>query len=212
MTNRYLTVSSRRLRHQRWSAQLQQQHCSIGRSIMHMPRHCCVVLCSTACPSCPSDNESQKHGTNGPYRQGMSRLLQQQRIFSGAAELVANHHFEKSLRLVISFGGLKRSQFLSALEERLKPALQEVREEDRQCLAASQQQCYVRCRVCGAHMPCMITFSPCPTCKSSQQHVNIMYAADKQQQCTGCILCARPSKSLQPLTLPGHVPYTCSSK
>lgn len=44
-----------------------------------------------------------------------------------AAELVDNTHFEKSLRLVISFGSLKRSQFVSALEERLKPALDKVR-------------------------------------------------------------------------------------
>lgn len=43
------------------------------------------------------------------------------------AELVDNTHFEKSLRLVISFGSLKRAQFLNALEERLKPALNKVR-------------------------------------------------------------------------------------
>ena len=41
-------------------------------------------------------------------------------------ELVDNTHFEKSLRLVISFGSLKRSQFVNALEERLKPALAKV--------------------------------------------------------------------------------------
>jgi hypothetical protein len=40
---------------------------------------------------------------------------------------VDNHHFEKSLRLVISFGSLKRAQFVNALEERLKPALDKVR-------------------------------------------------------------------------------------
>jgi len=43
------------------------------------------------------------------------------------AELVDNTHFEKSLRLVISFGSLKRAQFVHALEERLKPALEKVR-------------------------------------------------------------------------------------
>jgi len=43
-------------------------------------------------------------------------------------ELVDNTHFEKSLRLVISFGSLKRSQFVSALEERLKPALEKAKE------------------------------------------------------------------------------------
>jgi hypothetical protein len=41
-------------------------------------------------------------------------------------ELVAATSFEKSLRLVISFGSLKRAQFVSALEERLKPALDKV--------------------------------------------------------------------------------------
>eukprot|EP00879_Flechtneria_rotunda_P020668 GHRR01021747.1.p1 GENE.GHRR01021747.1~~GHRR01021747.1.p1 ORF type:complete len:142 (+),score=49.56 GHRR01021747.1:228-653(+) len=44
------------------------------------------------------------------------------------AELFDNPHFEKSLRLVISFGSLKRSQFSSALEERLKPALDKAKE------------------------------------------------------------------------------------
>jgi hypothetical protein len=42
------------------------------------------------------------------------------------AELIDCHSCEKSLRLVISFGSLKRSQFVSALEERLKPALAKV--------------------------------------------------------------------------------------
>jgi hypothetical protein len=41
-------------------------------------------------------------------------------------ELVGNTHFERSLRLVISFGSLKRAQFLNALEERLKPELAKV--------------------------------------------------------------------------------------
>ena len=36
--------------------------------------------------------------------------------------------FEKSLRLVISFGHLKRAQFLDALQERLEPRLKQVRE------------------------------------------------------------------------------------
>ncbi|KAF8060612.1 FAP2 [Scenedesmus sp. PABB004] len=45
-----------------------------------------------------------------------------------AAELVASTAFEKSLRLVISFGGLKRATFLNALEERLKPALTKAKE------------------------------------------------------------------------------------
>jgi hypothetical protein len=42
------------------------------------------------------------------------------------ADLVDSTHFEKSLRLIISFGSLKRGQFVSALEERLKPALDKV--------------------------------------------------------------------------------------
>lgn len=37
--------------------------------------------------------------------------------------------FEKSLRLVISFGHLKRAQFLDALQERLEPRLKQVREQ-----------------------------------------------------------------------------------
>jgi hypothetical protein len=45
---------------------------------------------------------------------------------AACSELVDNTHFEKSLRLVISFGSLKRSQFVNALEERLKPALAKV--------------------------------------------------------------------------------------
>eukprot|EP00775_Hariotina_reticulata_P003049 gene3049-3330_t len=48
------------------------------------------------------------------------QLLANQKVFD---ELIDSHSFEKSLRLVISFGSLKRSQFVSALEERLKPAL-----------------------------------------------------------------------------------------
>jgi hypothetical protein len=46
--------------------------------------------------------------------------------FTHTPDLVDNHHFEKSLRLVISFGSLKRAQFVNALEERLKPALDKV--------------------------------------------------------------------------------------
>lgn len=49
------------------------------------------------------------------------------------AELVDNSHFEKSLRLVISFGSLKRAQFVNALEERLKPALAKVSGEVLRC-------------------------------------------------------------------------------
>lgn len=52
-------------------------------------------------------------------------LLVHQEAFD---DLVSNTHFEKSLRLVISFGALKRSQFVSALEERLKPALDKAKE------------------------------------------------------------------------------------
>ncbi|GBF94321.1 hypothetical protein Rsub_06943 [Raphidocelis subcapitata] len=37
--------------------------------------------------------------------------------------LVSSESFERSLRLVISFGALKRQQFIHALEERLAPAL-----------------------------------------------------------------------------------------
>eukprot|EP00882_Tetradesmus_deserticola_P028756 GHRQ01032040.1.p2 GENE.GHRQ01032040.1~~GHRQ01032040.1.p2 ORF type:complete len:144 (+),score=72.36 GHRQ01032040.1:722-1153(+) len=46
------------------------------------------------------------------------------------AELVSDTHFERSLRLVISFGSLKRAQFLNALEERLKPELAKAKEPD----------------------------------------------------------------------------------
>lgn len=52
-------------------------------------------------------------------------LMANQKAFD---ELVDNTHFEKSLRLVISFGSLKRAQFINALEERLKPALNKAKE------------------------------------------------------------------------------------
>jgi hypothetical protein len=39
---------------------------------------------------------------------------------------VINGSFEKSLRLVISFGSLKRYQFIDALQERLEPRLKKV--------------------------------------------------------------------------------------
>ncbi len=42
------------------------------------------------------------------------------------AELAAAGNVEKTLRLVISFGGLKRGQFLGALKERLAPACEKV--------------------------------------------------------------------------------------
>eukprot|EP00798_Chlamydomonas_sp_ICE-L_P015760 gene15761-21883_t len=45
-------------------------------------------------------------------------------------EVVNNASFEKSLRLVISFGALKRDQFVDALEERLLPALKTYSEPD----------------------------------------------------------------------------------
>lgn len=38
-------------------------------------------------------------------------------------DVIASDAFEKTLRLVISFGHVKRLQFVSALEERLAPAL-----------------------------------------------------------------------------------------
>jgi len=41
--------------------------------------------------------------------------------------LVNADSFERSLRLVISFGALKRKQFVDALEERLAPPLKKVR-------------------------------------------------------------------------------------
>ncbi len=37
-----------------------------------------------------------------------------------------NGSFEKSLMLKISYGALKRSQFLDALQERLEPRLKQV--------------------------------------------------------------------------------------
>ena len=40
---------------------------------------------------------------------------------------MVNGSFEKSLRLVISYGHLKRAQFLDALQERLEPRLKKVR-------------------------------------------------------------------------------------
>ncbi len=44
-----------------------------------------------------------------------------------ALALVNADSFERSLRLVISFGSLKRKQFVDALEERLAPPLKKVR-------------------------------------------------------------------------------------
>ena len=41
--------------------------------------------------------------------------------------------FERSLRLVISFGSLKRQTFVSALEERLAPPLKKVCVRGRAC-------------------------------------------------------------------------------
>ena len=38
-------------------------------------------------------------------------------------EIISSSSYEKSLRLVISYGNLKRSQFLDALQERLEPKL-----------------------------------------------------------------------------------------
>lgn len=38
-------------------------------------------------------------------------------------EIINSDAFEKTLRLVISFGHIKRAQFVSALEERLAPPL-----------------------------------------------------------------------------------------
>ena len=38
-------------------------------------------------------------------------------------EIINSSSYEKSLRLVISYGNLKRSQFLDALQERLEPRL-----------------------------------------------------------------------------------------
>lgn len=42
------------------------------------------------------------------------------------ADLVSADSFEKTLRLVISYGSLKRAQFVNALEERLAPPLTQV--------------------------------------------------------------------------------------
>jgi len=44
--------------------------------------------------------------------------------------VINNQSFEKTLRLVISFGALKRSQFVNALEERISPALKKLGEPD----------------------------------------------------------------------------------
>ena len=41
-------------------------------------------------------------------------------------ELVKSNDVEKSLRMVISFGGVNQKNFWSALEERLKPPMQQV--------------------------------------------------------------------------------------
>ena len=43
------------------------------------------------------------------------------------ADVVNSSSFEKSLRLVISYGALKRSTFIEALQERLEPKLKQVR-------------------------------------------------------------------------------------
>ena len=42
------------------------------------------------------------------------------------ADVVNSSSFEKSLRLVISYGALKRSTFIEALQERLEPKLKQV--------------------------------------------------------------------------------------
>uniref|UniRef100_A0A383W2M2 Chalcone isomerase domain-containing protein n=1 Tax=Tetradesmus obliquus TaxID=3088 RepID=A0A383W2M2_TETOB len=57
----------------------------------------------------------------------VDELMGNQKLFD---ELVGDTHFERSLRLVISFGSLKRSQFLNALEERLKPELAKAKEAE----------------------------------------------------------------------------------
>ncbi|KAF6264171.1 chalcone isomerase [Scenedesmus sp. NREL 46B-D3] len=57
----------------------------------------------------------------------LDELMANQKLFD---ELVGNTHFERSLRLVISFGSLKRTQFINALEERLKPELAKAKEPD----------------------------------------------------------------------------------
>lgn len=51
---------------------------------------------------------------------------------------------DKTLRLVIHYGSLKRSAFVSALEERLAPALNKVRTrapEDKRKAIAPVRQC-----------------------------------------------------------------------
>ncbi len=44
------------------------------------------------------------------------------------ADLVKSHDVEKSLRMVISFGGVNQKNFWSALEERLEPSMKKVSE------------------------------------------------------------------------------------
>ena len=43
-----------------------------------------------------------------------------------AAEIVQANDVEKSLRMVISFGGVNQKNFWSALQERLEPAMKKV--------------------------------------------------------------------------------------
>ena len=47
-------------------------------------------------------------------------------LHSCFADVVNSSSFEKSLRLVISYGALKRSTFIEALQERLEPKLKQV--------------------------------------------------------------------------------------
>eukprot|EP00877_Chromochloris_zofingiensis_P006740 jgi/Chrzof1/2319/Cz11g10250.t1 len=55
------------------------------------------------------------------YRsQPESELVSEQKLYD---DLVSADSFEKTLRLVISYGSLKRAQFVNALEERLAPPL-----------------------------------------------------------------------------------------
>lgn len=73
------------------------------------------------------DSVAAKKALAGKYKGAGSveALSADQNLFD---DVVSSSAFEKSLRLVISFGSLKRSQFVEALQERLEPRLKQAGE------------------------------------------------------------------------------------
>lgn len=65
------------------------------------------------------------HAVHGSSLLGLHRL--HVRMFWTITDLVRANNVEKSLRMVISFGGVNQKNFWSALEERLAPPMKKVR-------------------------------------------------------------------------------------